>query len=154
MGEIQLKTNVEDWFAIPSEENIADCLTKGLFPSKLNSGSMWQDGPNWLGQPQSDWPIQQDENDDYTNEIEQEMSRYYKKTTLLSLLKEISKEKGENNPLDRLMHNFSTLQHLAKVTAWILHWTKDCTKLKTEGGSLAKISECKRITASEYQVAL
>ena len=46
VGEIQLKTNVEDWFHIPSEENIADCLTKGLSPSKLISGSAWQDGPN------------------------------------------------------------------------------------------------------------
>ena len=25
VGEIQIKTNVEDWKHIPSEENIADC---------------------------------------------------------------------------------------------------------------------------------
>ena len=69
MGEIQLKINVKDWFYIPSEENVADCLTKGLAPSKLISGSAWQDGPGWLGQPKSDWPIQQGGNDDSTNKI-------------------------------------------------------------------------------------
>ena len=73
VGEIQLKTNVEDWFHIPSEENIADCLTKGLSLSKLNSGSKLQDNP---GQLKSDWPIQQGRNDISTDKIEREMSRY------------------------------------------------------------------------------
>ena len=112
VGEIQLKTNIEDWFHIPYSENVADCLTKWLSPSKLNSGSTWQDGPSWQTQPQSDWPIQQDENNDSTNEIEQEMSRYYKKTSLSSLVQNINKEIGENNPLNRLMHNSGRLQHL------------------------------------------
>ena len=115
-----MKNNVEDWFHIPTEENIADCLTKGLFPSKLNSGCAWQDRPSWLGQPQSHWPIQQDENDDSTNKNEREMSRFYKKTLLLSLEKETNEGDGEYNPLDRLMHNSGTLQHLVKVMAWIL----------------------------------
>ena len=82
------------------------------------------------------------------------MSKYYKKTSLSSLSKEISEENGENNPLDRLMHNSSTLQHLVKVTAWILRWPRECSKLKTGGGSPGKGSKCKEITASEHQDAL
>ena len=34
-----MKTNVEDWLHIASQENIADCLTKGEAPNKLMSGS-------------------------------------------------------------------------------------------------------------------
>ena len=70
VGEIQLKTNVEDWFHIPSGENVVDCLTKGLAPDKLISGSSWQEGQSWLGRFQANWPIQQDENDKYDNDIE------------------------------------------------------------------------------------
>ena len=57
VGEIQLKANIEDWFHIPSEENVADCLTKGLAPNKLAFGSTWQCSPVWLNKPPSDWPV-------------------------------------------------------------------------------------------------
>ena len=53
VGEIQMKTNVDDWKHIPSGENIADCLTKGIAPSKLVSGSAWQCGPSWLSKSES-----------------------------------------------------------------------------------------------------
>ena len=60
------------------------------------------------------------------------MSRYYKKTSLSSLSKKINEGNEEYNPLDRLMHNSGTLQHLVKVTAWLLHWPQDCSKLQTK----------------------
>ena len=55
VGEIQLKTNLEDWRHIPSKENIADILTKGAPPSKIGPGSTWMNGPSWLSQTQSEW---------------------------------------------------------------------------------------------------
>ena len=93
-------------------ENVADCLTKGLSPSKLNSSSEWQDGPGWLGQLKSDWPIQQGRNNVSTDEIEREMPRYYKKTSSSSFLMKMNRSNGYNNSRDKLMHNSGTLQHL------------------------------------------
>ena len=75
VGEIEVTTNVEDWFHIPSEENIADCLTKGLAPSKLAFGSAWQCGPSWLCKPESDWPVNHDDHNDCSDEIEEELSK-------------------------------------------------------------------------------
>ena len=93
-------------------ENVADCLTKGLSPSKLNSGSEWLDGPGWLGQLKSDWPIQQGGNNDSTDKVEGEKWRYYKKISLLSFLIEMNGSLEENNSLDKLMHNSGKLQNL------------------------------------------
>ena len=46
--------DVDDWKHIPSAENIADCLTKGVAPNKLVSGSTWQCGPSWLSKSESE----------------------------------------------------------------------------------------------------
>ena len=53
VAEIQTKTNVEDWLHVPSNENIADILTKGAPPSELGQDSVWQNGPKWLVQERS-----------------------------------------------------------------------------------------------------
>ena len=48
VAEIQKKTSVDDWKHIPSEENIADILTRGVKPDMLGPGSAWQCGPEWM----------------------------------------------------------------------------------------------------------
>ena len=57
VAEIQSKTNVDDWLHVPSNENIADILTRGAPPSELAQGSVWQNGPKWLVQDRSTWPV-------------------------------------------------------------------------------------------------
>ena len=46
VAEIQTKTNVDDWLHVPSNENIADILTKGAPPSEIGQDSVWQNGPS------------------------------------------------------------------------------------------------------------
>ena len=44
---------------IPSKENAADCITRGLLPSELSQCSLWWHGPEWLAQSQVyTWPAQ------------------------------------------------------------------------------------------------
>ena len=57
VAEIQSKTNVDDWLHVPSAENISDILTRGAPPSELVEGSKWQNGPAWLSQDISTWPV-------------------------------------------------------------------------------------------------
>ena len=57
VAEIQSKTTVDDWLHVPSSENIADILTKGAPPSELGQDSVWQNGPKWLVQERSTWPV-------------------------------------------------------------------------------------------------
>ena len=42
VAEIQKKTDVSSWLHVPSKENIADVLTKGVSPASLGKGSIWQ----------------------------------------------------------------------------------------------------------------
>ena len=57
IGEIQGGTNIEDWYWYESKFNIADWLTRGKKPSEISLHSDWQEGPIFLKQPESEWPI-------------------------------------------------------------------------------------------------
>ena len=57
IAEIQTKTDVESWRHIPSNENIADVLTRGAMPSTLGEASLWQRGPSWLTKSEDTWPV-------------------------------------------------------------------------------------------------
>ena len=73
IAEIQKKTSADDWYHIPSRENIADILTKGVNPGKLGPDSVWQSGPKWLVDDQSEWPV----TDPVLNAEEKEVIRGY-----------------------------------------------------------------------------
>ena len=57
VAEIQKNTDILSWQHIPSEENVADILTKGASPDSIGPGSIWQDGPEWLVKDKSFWPV-------------------------------------------------------------------------------------------------
>ena len=42
LGEIQQKTNRNEWLHIPSKQNISDILTREAPPSVLGPSSVWQ----------------------------------------------------------------------------------------------------------------
>ena len=149
VGEIQAKTNVEDWRHIASAENVADCLTKGLPPNKLGSGSTWQRGPNWLSQPSSTWPVTADRSDRVpSDEIEEEMSKFYRKTSI-SLCSNIHSQSDMENPFDLLIRKCSTLQQLVRLTALLLRWPgRACSQLR-----LKQEIPGAEVTAREYQDA-
>lgn len=57
IGEIQKAGQVEDWRWIEGRRNIADILTRGATPEELNEWSEWQQGPEFLKFPKTDWPM-------------------------------------------------------------------------------------------------
>jgi len=57
IGEIQDCTGIQDWWWIPGQQNIADIITRGASPQDLDEDSEWQNGPEFLKLPVSEWPI-------------------------------------------------------------------------------------------------
>ncbi|XP_070068174.1 uncharacterized protein [Drosophila takahashii] len=45
------------WSHVRSEDNPADCASRGLQPSKLLKHDLWWKGPSWLAHPQYEWPL-------------------------------------------------------------------------------------------------
>ena len=60
IGEIQEKTNLNDWYWVEGKNNISDWLTRGKRPSELGQGSAWQNGIEFLNLPEEQWPIKRE----------------------------------------------------------------------------------------------
>ena len=57
--EIQRFTNKQQWFYIPSDQNLADIGTRrGVTFKEVNQSSLWINGHQWMKQPKSFFPIQ------------------------------------------------------------------------------------------------
>ena len=70
--EVRELTKMDMWYHLPGKENIADLPSRGCLPEELSSKrSNWINGPSWLTQEISTWPISKDINR-FTNKEEEE----------------------------------------------------------------------------------
>ena len=59
--EVRELTKMDMWYHLPGKENIADLPSRGCLPEELSSKrSNWINGPSWLSQEISTWPIPKD----------------------------------------------------------------------------------------------
>ncbi|XP_051155340.1 uncharacterized protein LOC127277935 [Leptopilina boulardi] len=57
VSNIQQKTENSEWRHVRSTDNPADHLPRGLYPKEFIEDSNWKNGPIWLSQDESTWPI-------------------------------------------------------------------------------------------------
>lgn len=57
ISEIKKNTKIEDWYWLPTHENLADLGTRPTVEARdLDSNSFFQKGRPWMLQPESSWP--------------------------------------------------------------------------------------------------
>lgn len=61
IAEIQEKSDVEDCNWISTFQNPDDLISRGCFQEQLVENDMRWNGPNWLINNETEWPIQKDE---------------------------------------------------------------------------------------------
>ena len=108
IGEIQEKTEPDEWLWIPGKVNVSDWLTR---PKKLHNilcDSIWQQGLPFLEERREDWPVSKDwELDDIP-----EMIKGYTTTTEVKVKESLQQRIN--------ISAFSKLQFLLNVTAIVL----------------------------------
>ena len=127
VAEIQKKTDVEDWFHIPSEENIADVLTRGTAPDKIGSGSVWQQGPAWLKYSENQWPITELKMGSEDKEIVQKFVSKSKTIDMSTCLQIVSLQSyiTYGDWLEQKINKFSDLDSVLRVTVIRMRFTKN-----------------------------
>ena len=124
VGEIQQKTDEEDWHHIPSKENISDILTRGATPDKLGPGSTWQCGPAWLTGPPSQWPVTpaciRGTNVVSDQDVQSQIAKFFKKTTQSSPATAATVLMDKNkDEFDDLVNRCGSLQKLVRSMAYM-----------------------------------
>ena len=56
VSKIQTTLPHATWRHIISQQNPADCASRGIYASELVNHSLWWNGPSWLQRPSTSWP--------------------------------------------------------------------------------------------------
>ncbi|XP_074100580.1 uncharacterized protein LOC141528434 [Cotesia typhae] len=59
VSDIQTKTDVKSWRHVPTKDNPADLVSRGVLPADFTSMNIWKHGPSWLREPAEKWPTYQ-----------------------------------------------------------------------------------------------
>ena len=112
MAEIERYTEINSWRYVPSKQNPADCLSKGLTTIQLLKSSSWLCGPAFLSKPPSQWPPQLAKLID----LPLEFLLYERRERVFSVLDATSSE--QRLPANALISAFSSLYRLKRAVGW------------------------------------
>ncbi|GFT82340.1 integrase catalytic domain-containing protein [Trichonephila clavipes] len=102
------------WRHVPGELNLADLLSRGISP-RLFSDSLWWEGPSWLLEPPSNWPI--DRLACETSEVELEK----RKVRLCNLV-------AVEGEIPWYAIKFSNFQSIIRFVSWMLRFVENVKK--------------------------
>jgi len=109
VAEIQDFISPENWKHVASEDNPADCASRGIHPDQLESHLLWWKGPSWLSEPRENWPtFHRNELPDVGLEQREII------TMAVTTIKE-----------DELLEKYSSLSHLLRITAYCIRFTRN-----------------------------
>lgn len=105
VSEIQDIIPSPRWLHVSTDDNPADCASRGLLPKELCTHELWWTGPLWLKEPLHKWPITIAP--EVNNSIITAEARDAPSFTLLS-----------PSPSDEFIERFSSLDRLKRVIAY------------------------------------
>lgn len=106
--KIQTVVPAVQWRHVPSRDNPADCLSRGLRPRDNCTHKLWWDGPDWLKQPPEMWPQTPDSST----------------VSLPELRPSVSIVQPE---VDELGADQTSLSHWIRLVAWVRRFWRNLT---------------------------
>jgi hypothetical protein len=131
--QINENTNNATWRHVVSQDNPADCASRGLLPEQLADHHLWFSGPKWLTRPMPDWPS-------HSPELIEMEHLPDTKTAVYSNV--VSKSEPAID-----ITKYSRWTQLRRVVAWMLRFVDNCRCARTvrKRGCL-QIGEMKKAT--------
>jgi len=108
VAEIQELTDTTWWYYVPSGDNPADIISRGMSLERLLLQNKWWNGPSWL-RSKSEWPTQ---NRELPEEIPEQ-----KRLVMVSALKQ-SEAEDLSLQRNKLLRKFSSISKLQRVIAY------------------------------------
>lgn len=145
VSEIQCLSEHSDWYHVPSPDNPADIVSRGLQPSKLIHSKLWWHGPEWLTQSIDHWPSK--------GEIKIDTIPEMRKEKIILTYHTITDSS--------IFSRYSSFSKLQRVVAYILRFNHNSrNKDKLDKGlshnelERATLVLCKMVQALEFPVEL
>lgn len=110
--DIQQVTETKSWHYIETDQNPADCASRGVLPEDLPAHHLWWNGPTWLREDESKWAKR--DNEKYETDVERR-----KVITIMHTMKTL-----EVDYLYSIIQEHSNLFRLQRRIAFLLRWSK------------------------------
>ncbi|XP_031553331.1 uncharacterized protein LOC116290441 [Actinia tenebrosa] len=124
IGEIQLSSNPNQWRYVPTNHNPADVVTIGLTVPELAEKISWWEGPSYLKEKPSDWPINKIPHAN-ASDTEVRKTKRCQLDTCDKRGRTMVVIKGEDEP--RLEpKRLSSWLRLTRIQAWIYRFLNNC----------------------------
>ncbi|XP_043477349.1 uncharacterized protein LOC122508206 [Leptopilina heterotoma] len=127
ISEIKELTAAGKWSHVPTKQNPADLVSRGVLPSTFLLNELWKEGPEWLKKNEDHWP-------EYRREKIMEADSAENVVTLTVITKKNSD----------LWERFSSMKALRRFFAWSFRFKENASKLSHRDGPL---------TATELKIA-
>lgn len=135
ISEIQRLTQGSQWRHVPTTENPADYISRGVEPRQLTQNQLWWSGPSFLLLPSEEWPAQILP---ASSAISTHISNERKLTVALHT---------SDASDDSTIRKHSELAPLLRITAYCLRFITNCRSPKSERAT-------GNLTVQEYDDAL
>lgn len=126
INEIQECTMGHTWSYVPSKENPADLVSRGLKADLISECSLWWSGPQFLLKAKIYWPkmpnetLKQDLPEVVSSHFTDHSSHHQSYNNLAA--NHLSHNNNNNSFIKSLIHKYSNYNHLLRVVAYILRF--------------------------------
>ncbi|GFW02073.1 integrase catalytic domain-containing protein [Trichonephila clavipes] len=117
-------TSEASWHHVKSQENPADCASRGIAASKLKVHKLWWSGPQWLSQDSLHFP-----SIDLSTSCEEDVKCEEKSSTVLTNVSTSS----QGSYLLEIIAKYSSFSRLIRVIAWCKRFIKNCRSSRVTG---------------------
>ncbi|KAL0902136.1 hypothetical protein ABMA27_000080 [Loxostege sticticalis] len=133
VNEIQESTNGYSWRYVPSKDNPADHVSRGLKADSICFSSLWWTGPSFLLKDETDWPKNPN-------------NKYDEKHDLPELVAcSITLDNDSNSdPISNLINNKSKFTYLQRSIAYLQRFINNCKKKNNKLNGHLSVQELKQ----------
>ena len=100
-----------NWNFVPTQENHADCASRGISVANLAKHSLWWNRPHWLEKSEDYWP-KAESIEEHQPAVNREVQRKTLKQTTMVVTQ-------ENNSIVQLIHRISSLGKLVRIFCYV-----------------------------------
>ena len=126
LSKIEEGSTPDQWKYVPTELNVADYVSRGMTVKKLKEKKVWLNGPNFLRNSESEWPVSPVNLPDIPQE-------FLLKEQVAVLVNRVSEE----DPTERFINYYSSWYRLKKAVAWIRRYFEYiCKRYTIKNGNL------------------
>lgn len=136
VADIQTRLPDATWRHVPTQQNPADCASRGLLGPQLPSFHLWWNGPQWLTSDSAEWPSPPSH--DLATRLEEAPQKF-------------THANAYHEPWG-LSTRFSSWSKLIRVTAYAQRFINNCRRKNPTYSSVSTLNTV-ALTAAEYQRA-